>query len=171
MKNSKQGLSVVTVYKSLKYTLTYLLNLTCPLRYWNKMRYCNRMCRRKLLSLSCKSINYSKYKQIHKQYIKISMTKSTNYTIVKIEDSVSNQNIWCEQAHSLHKPKNRTAKVVFWYLGHFMLCWWIKNELFGPDTRQHKAEMKWCERVPNIFLPAKSNGHRKVPLQGTPLVL
>lgn len=34
-----------------------LLNLTWPFRYWNRMRYCSRMCRLKLLSLSCKSIS------------------------------------------------------------------------------------------------------------------
>lgn len=43
--------------KSARAWTPYLLNLTWPFRYWNRIRYCSRMCRLKLLSLSCKSIS------------------------------------------------------------------------------------------------------------------
>lgn len=78
------------VYKSFTTHLTYLLNLTCPLRYWNKMRYCSRMCRRKLLSLSCKSINYSKNKHIHKTTHLIQvLPKDTGYANKEMKDFTS----------------------------------------------------------------------------------
>lgn len=59
-------------------------------------------------------------------------------------------------AHSLHKPKNRKAMIVFWHLGHFMLCWWIKNTLFGPDTRTTWGRDETMWKSPNIFLPARA---------------
>ena len=51
----------------------YLLNLTWPLRYWKRMRYCRRMCLRKLLSLSCRSISWeargeAKSEHDHRKY-------------------------------------------------------------------------------------------------------
>ena len=112
---STSNLSLLPFISHLLPMLTHLLNLTCPLRYWNKMRYCSRMCRRKLLSLSCKSINYSKNKHNREQHIKFKLCLKVQEMCLQ-KWKISTQKPCREltvREPLPHKPQESVAKASF----------------------------------------------------------